>query len=163
MPENPSNPELPEEIDGVPIREPGSVYLPEQLGPIDGDEPTETKILIKVKSKKDDLERCVHAAVALGGTSYFGLYKGDPIFKSGVDPQAFFKHLLDAGVWVEGLFLIDTYANGFRNVRVIVPTWIKCGGCEKIVVFHDAFSRQDQPICNDCLHKMMYTKGVDLT
>lgn len=153
--EQPKRPELPKEIDGVPIRKPGSVYLPKQLAPVEGDTPTDTKILIKVKSQKDDLERCVHAAISLGGTSYFGMYKGDPIFKSEVNPQDFFKHLLDSGVWVKGLFLIDTYANGFQNVRVIVPTWIKCEGCKEIMAFKEAFSRQDQPMCDACLQKAM--------
>jgi hypothetical protein len=153
--DQPKGPELPKEIDGVPIREPGSVYLPKQLAPVEGDTPVETKILIKVKSPKDDLERCVHAAVELGGTSYFGLHKGDPVFKTEMDPQKFFKYLLDSGVWLKGLFLIETYANGFQNVKVLVPTWIRCEGCRKVVAFRDAFSRQDQPTCDECLQKAM--------
>lgn len=139
----------------MPIRKPGSVYLPKQLAPIPGDTPIEVKILIKVKSEKDDLEKCVNTAVKLGGTSYFGLYHGDPVFKTELDPQEFFKQLLDAGVWLKGLFIIETYYNGFQNVRALIPTWARCEGCGQTMKFDRAFSRHGRPMCDSCLQKLI--------
>lgn len=146
-------PELPDDIEGVPIRKPGSVYLPKQLAPVPGDEPLEVKILVKVLSHKDDLERCVAEAVVLGGTSYFGLYKGDPVFKSEIEPMEFFRLLLEARIGLRGLMLIESYAGGFQNVRAIIPEWVTCSKCRGKVPYRSSFSRVEDPICDECLQK----------
>lgn len=150
-------PELPDEIDGVPIRKPGSVYLPEQLAPVKGDEPINTKYLVRIDNLDDDLEKCVRTATSLGGTKYLGLYSNRdlgaeriPVFESEFDPQTFLKLMLEAGVKVRGIILLDTYVNGFQTTRALVPTWIKCDGCGRVMSYQ-LFSRSGQSLCDGCL------------